>query len=95
MLPTLRTVDDLTPEAVTSLMQAHFPGTDIATATATTVHQGTSTHVHLDLTYAGDRPAGAPDRVFVKTQLTTVDDLPEGFTEALGDGGTAVSMLLA
>jgi len=96
----LRTVADLTPALLSELLRLPA-GQAVVEARVRRVHQGTSTHVHLDLEYAGGAGGGAgpgtegPRQVFVKTQLSTVADLPPGFEAALGDGGSATSMLLA
>ena len=90
-----RTVADLTPGLLTELLAGSFPGATVASARARSIHQGTTTHVHLDLTYAPGSPDDAPEHVFVKTELSTVDDLPEGFVNALSEGGEGASILLA
>lgn len=90
-----RTVADLTPGLLTELLAGSFPAVGVTSAHARSVHQGTTTHVHLDLTYAAGSPGDAPTRVFVKTELSTVDDLPEGFVTALSEGGEGASILLA
>ncbi|HVU72348.1 MAG TPA: phosphotransferase [Mycobacteriales bacterium] len=90
-----RTVADLTPPLLTELLGGAFPGAVVASARPRSTHQGTTTHVHLDLTYEAGSPADAPQQVFVKTELSTVDDLPDEFVTALSEGSEGASILLA
>lgn len=56
---------DLDAAWFTEILQARYPGVEVAAAEATRVDEWTNVHVRVALAYAGDAP-GAPDRVFVK-----------------------------
>jgi len=79
---TLRVPEDITAEVLTELLQRMAPGTTIKEVAIQRTHQGTATHVYLDAIY-GDNPAAVPSRLFVKTQLSSVQDIPSMHAEAL------------
>ncbi|MBZ4518340.1 hypothetical protein GBQ21_25465, partial [Mycobacterium avium subsp. hominissuis] len=59
------------------------------TVTAVTVRhtwQGTTSHVHLDVDYA-EPDTQLPRHLFLKSQLSTVHDLPEAVDVSLSEGG--------
>jgi hypothetical protein len=82
----LRSADDVTPEVLTSLLRRHDPGATVTGVTVRRTWQGTTSHLHLDVDYA-DPDTALPRRLFVKTQLSTVHDLPEEFDVSLSEGG--------
>src|ERR1700761_1544100 len=82
----LQSPDDLTPDVVTSLLRRHDPEVLVTEVTVGHTWQGTTSHLHLDGKYADPHPQ-LPQRLFIKTQLTTVHDLPEAFDESLSEGG--------
>jgi hypothetical protein len=59
------TPDDLDAGWFTDVLQARYPGTRVASAERTRVHEWTNLHVHVSLSY-DENPAGAPERVFIK-----------------------------
>jgi hypothetical protein len=83
---TLQSADDVTPEVLTSLLRRHDPGVAVTGVTVGHTWQGTTSHLHLDVNYA-DPDTRLPQRLFAKTQLGTVHDLPEAFDESLSEGG--------
>ena len=83
---TLQSADDLTPDVLTSLLRRHDPDVRVTDVAVGHTWQGTTSHVHLDVNYA-DPHARIPQRLFIKTQLGTVHDLPEAFDESLSEGG--------
>jgi hypothetical protein len=83
---TLQSADDLTPDVVTSLLRRHDPEVAVTGVTVGHTWQGTTSHLHLDVKYA-DPHTRLPQRLFIKTQLGTVHDLPEAFDESLSEGG--------
>jgi len=82
----LRSADDVTPEVLTSLLRHHDPGATVTGVTVRRTWQGTTSHLHLDVDYA-DPDTPLPRRLFVKTQLSTVHDLPAEFDVSLSEGG--------
>lgn len=82
--------DDLTPEVLTAVLRGYDPGVTVTDVGLRRASQGTSSHVHLDVSYAEPETA-LPRHLFVKTQLGTVHDLPEAFDESLSAGGAAPS----
>jgi hypothetical protein len=89
---TLRSADDLTPEILTLLLRRHDPAVTVTAATLSRTWQGTTSHLHLDVDYA-DPTTALPRRLFVKTQLSTVHDLPEAIDGALSKGGGGTVLL--
>jgi hypothetical protein len=82
----LRSADDITPAALTSLLRGHDPTAVVTDVTVRRTWQGTTSHLHLDVDYA-DTDTRLPRKLFVKTQLNTVHDLPEDFDVSLSEGG--------
>jgi Phosphotransferase enzyme family len=83
---TLESADDITPDVLTSLLRRHDPEVAVTDVTIGHTWQGTTSHLHLEVKYA-DSHARLPQRLFIKTQLGTVHDLPEAFDESLSEGG--------
>jgi hypothetical protein len=71
---------------LTSLLRRHDPEVTVSAVTVGHTWQGTTSHLHLDVSYADPHPR-LPQRLFIKTQLRTVHDLPEAFDESLSEGG--------
>lgn len=88
----LRSADDVTPEVLTSLLRHHDPVVTVTTAAVRRTWQGTTSHLHLDVEYA-DPATPLPRQLFVKTQLSTVQDLPEAYEESLSEGGAGTMLL--
>jgi hypothetical protein len=87
----LRQPADLTPEILTQLLAELHPGVEVARVTSSPVHQGSASHLRLDVEYAPGKDAGLPGRLFFKTQLATVFDLPSDFiVELLSKSETAI-----
>jgi Phosphotransferase enzyme family len=82
----LRTVSDLTPELLSALLGERAPGTSVSDIEVRRIHQGTASHVHIDVGYASN-PSELPARLFVKSQLSSVQDLPEDYALTLGGEG--------
>lgn len=82
----LRSAEDLTPEILTGLLRRHDPGVTVEAVRLRHTWQGTTSHLHLDVDYATSSTR-LPRHMFVKTQLSTVHDLPEAFDESLSEGG--------
>lgn len=89
---TLRSADDLTPEILTTLLRRHDPAVTVTSATLRRTWQGTTSHLHLDVDYA-DADTTLPRHLFVKTQLSTVHDLPDAVDVALSEGGGGTVLL--
>ncbi len=83
---TLESADDITPDVLTSLLRRHDPEATVTDVTIGHTWQGTTSHLHLEVKYA-DPHTRLPQRLFIKTQLGTVHDLPEAFDESLSEGG--------
>ena len=90
-VPTLSIPEDITAEVLTNMLQRFALGTRVASVGVHRTHQGTATHVHLDVEFAAN-PAGIPSRLFVKTQLTTVNDLAD-HADTLSEGGAGTCLL--
>lgn len=88
----LRSADDLTPEILTMLLRRHDPNVIVATAELGHTWQGTTSHLHLDVTYANPETT-LPTHLFVKTQLGTVHDLPAAVDASLSQGGGGTVLL--
>ena len=88
----LRSPADLTPEILTTLLRRHDPAVTVTAATLNRTWQGTTSHLHLDVDYA-DPNTALPRRLFVKTQLGTVHDLPEAVDVSLSQGGGGTMLL--
>src|SRR3984957_16518109 len=84
---TLESAADITPDVLTSLLRRHDPEATVTDVTIGHTWQGTTSHLHLDVKYA-DPHTRLPQRLFIKTQLGTVHDLPEAFDESLSEGDT-------
>ncbi|MBB5160527.1 phosphotransferase [Mycobacterium sp. AZCC_0083] len=89
---TLRSADDLTPEILTTLLRRYDPAVTVTGVTLNKTWQGTTSHLHLDVDYA-DADTTLPHRLFVKTQLGTVHDLPEAVDVSLSEGGGGTVLL--
>jgi hypothetical protein len=89
---TLRSADDLTPEILTTLLRRHDPTVSVTSMTLSRTWQGTTSHLHLDVDYA-DADTALPRHLFVKTQLSTVHDLPEAVDISLSEGGGGTVLL--
>jgi hypothetical protein len=88
---TLQSADDLTPEILTTLLRRHDPTVTVTSTTLSRTWQGTTSHLHLDVDYA--EPTDLPAHLFVKTQLSTVHDLPEAVDISLSEGGGGTVLL--
>ncbi|HEV7420652.1 MAG TPA: phosphotransferase [Mycobacterium sp.] len=89
---TLNSPDDLTPDVLTSLLRRHRHGVTVTDIRVRSTWQGTTSHLHLDVDYA-EPDNGLPRRLFVKTQLSTVHDLPAAVDESLSEGGGGTVLL--
>jgi hypothetical protein len=89
---TLRTADDVTPEVLTSLLRHYEPGVTVTAVTVRHTWQGTTSHVHLDVDYA-EPDTQLPRHLFLKSQLSTVHDLPEAVDVSLSEGGGGTVLL--
>jgi hypothetical protein len=88
----LNSPDDLTPEVLTSLLRRHRPSVTVTEIRVRSTWQGTTSHLHLDVDYA-EPDNDLPRRLFVKTQLSTVHDLPAAVDESLSQGGGGAVLL--
>ncbi|MDT5264263.1 MAG: hypothetical protein QOI90_889 [Mycobacterium sp.] len=88
----LNSPDDLTPEVLTSLLRRHRPSVTVTEIRVRRTWQGTTSHLHLDVDYA-EPDNDLPRRLFVKTQLSTVHDLPAAVDESLSQGGGGAVLL--
>jgi hypothetical protein len=78
-----RSESDFNPEAVSRALGVRHPGTKVSAASILARHQGSASHVTIELAYA-ENPDGLPKRMFVKTLLDDGrDGLPWGFAETL------------
>jgi aminoglycoside phosphotransferase (APT) family kinase protein len=91
----LHQAEDLTPDVLTRLLRERAPGVQIDAVRVQRVHQGSCTHVHLDVDYAPGCDAGLPKRLFVKTQLDTVHDLPPEMATLLSEGGSGTHLFVS
>jgi hypothetical protein len=89
---TLRSAGDLTPEILTGLLRRTDPSVTVTSATLNRTWQGTTSHLHLDVDYA-DADTSLPRHLFVKTQLSTVHDLPDAVDVSLSQGGGGTVLL--
>ena len=89
---TLRSPEDLTPAVLTSLLRRHRPAVTVTDVRVQSTWQGTTSHIHLDVDYA-DGDTDLPSKLFVKTQLGTVHDLPAAVDESLSEGGGGTVLL--
>jgi hypothetical protein len=89
---TLRSADDVTPEVLTSLLRRNDPDAAVTDVTVRRTWQGTTSHLHLDVAYADPRTR-LPRHLFLKTQLSTVHDLPEAVDVSLSEGGGGTVLL--
>jgi hypothetical protein len=88
-----RTTADLDAAMLTALLAERHPGVVVESVEVRAVHQGTTTHVFLDVAYAEGSPPGLPTRLFLKTQLQdSIADLPDDFVDALSEGGGGTSL---
>src|ERR1700732_3119124 len=88
---TLQSADDITPDVLTALLRRHDPEATVTDVTIGHTWQGTTSHLHLNVP-AADPQTRLPKRLFIKTQLATVHDLPEAFDESLSEGGGGAVM---
>ncbi|MDT5360113.1 MAG: hypothetical protein QOC69_1875 [Mycobacterium sp.] len=88
----LNSPDDLTPEVLTSLLRRHRPSVTVTEIRVRSTWQGTTSHLHVDVDYA-EPDNDLPRRLFVKTQLSTVHDLPAAVDESLSQGGGGAVLL--
>lgn len=89
---TLRSPADLTPALLTSLLRRHRPAVTVTDVRVRSTWQGTTSHIHIDVDYA-DADTDLPPKLFVKTQLGTVHDLPAAVDESLSEGGGGTVLL--
>ena len=89
---TLNSPADLTPEVLTALLRRHRPEVTVTDIRVRSTWQGTTSHLHLDVDYAEPNTA-LPQQLFVKTQLSTVHDLPAAVDESLSEGGGGTVLL--
>jgi hypothetical protein len=89
---TLRSADELTPAVLTTLLRRTDPDIVVTEVDVQRTWQGTTSHLYVKARYA-DPNTSLPRELFVKTQLNTVQDLPDGFDETL-DAGGGMTMLL-
>jgi hypothetical protein len=89
---TLNSPADLTPEVLTALLRRHHPEVTVTDIRVRSTWQGTTSHLHLDVGYAEPNTA-LPQQLFVKTQLSTVHDLPAAVDESLSEGGGGTVLL--
>ncbi|MCW2649510.1 MAG: hypothetical protein JWR32_486 [Mycobacterium sp.] len=88
----LRSPQDVTPDVLTALLRRLHPEVTVTDVTVLRTWQGTTSHLHLDVDYA-DPDTPLPGRLFVKTQLSTVHDLPEAVDVSLSEGGGGTVLL--
>ena len=88
----LRSADDVTPDLLTSLLRGLDPDATVTGVSVRRTWQGTTSHLHLDVDYA-DPNSRLPRQLFIKTQLSTVHDLPEAFDQSLSEGGGGTVLL--
>lgn len=83
---------DFTPDAVSSALAAKYPGVEVSSVKVVSTHQGSASHVKLDLRYDANPDGALPERMFVKTSLDEERaKLPSGYAESLqGDLGAAL-----
>lgn len=89
---TLQSPEDLTPEVLTSLLRRYRPGVTVTDIRVRSTWQGTTSHLHLDVDYA-ERENTLSRKLFVKTQLSTVHNLPAAVDESLSQGGGGTVLL--
>jgi aminoglycoside phosphotransferase (APT) family kinase protein len=85
----LREAHDVTPEVLTDLLSELHPDARVRTVEVRRAHQGSASHLHLSVTYEDGASAGLPERLFLKTQLSTVLTLPSYMAEMLSKSATA------
>jgi Ecdysteroid kinase-like family len=88
----LRSPDDVTPEVLTLLLRHHDPEMSVTNIAVRRTWQGTTSHLHLDVSYA-DSCSSLPRQLFLKTQLNTVHDLPDAVNVSLSEGGGGTVLL--
>ncbi len=83
---------DFTPQAVTGALAQKHPGVKVGAVSIVATHQGSASHVKLDLRYDANPGGALPERMFVKTSLDEERaKLPSGYAESLmGDLGAAL-----
>src|ERR1700752_3557010 len=89
---TLRSPADLTPAVLTALLRRHRPAVAVTDGRVRRTWQGTTSHIPPDVDYADD-DISLPSKLFVKTQLGTVHDLPAAVDESLSEGGGGTVLL--
>lgn len=90
--PALRSAHDLTPAVLTSLLRQHDPHATVTDVAVRHTWQGTTSHLHLDVDYANPETR-LPRQLFVKTQLSTVHNLPDAVDASLSEGGGGTVLL--
>ncbi len=85
----LREAEDVTPEVLTGLLAERHPGVQVRSIAVRRAHQGSASHLHLTVSYEDGGSAGLPERLFLKTQLSTVFELPSYMAEMLSKSATA------
>lgn len=88
----LRSAQDVTPDVLTSLLRSHDPEVAVTGVTLRRTWQGTTSHLHLKVDYA-DPETRLPQHLFLKTQLSTVHELPEAVDVSLSEGGGGTVLL--
>jgi hypothetical protein len=85
-------LSDFTPDAVTGALAQNHPGVKVGAVSIVATHQGSASHVKLDLRYDTNPGNALPTRMFVKTSIDEERaKLPSGYAENLaGDLGAAL-----
>lgn len=81
-----RSVEDFTPENVTAALRGLYPDAEVTDVRIVGEHQGSATHIVLELGYAAGMRSKLPKRMFTKTLLDKQrESLPSGFSETFAD----------
>src|ERR1700749_3296957 len=81
-----RSVDDFTPANVTTALRGLYPDAEVTDVTIASEHQGSATHIVLELAYGPATTSKLPKRMFTKTLLDKQrESLPSGFAETFAD----------
>jgi Phosphotransferase enzyme family len=85
-------LSDFTPDAITAALSPKYPGVNVSAVNIVSTHQGSASHVKLDLLYDANPGSVLPTRMFVKTSIDAMRAaLPSGYAENLkGDLGAAL-----
>jgi hypothetical protein len=89
MVMELRVPEDLTPAILTEVLAEQTPGVRVRALSVEHVHQGSATHLHLRVDYEEGASQGLPERLFFKTQLSSVLDLAPHMATMLSKSSTA------